>query len=51
MALSREEINAIVDRKIMEHELRIGLISGIAGLVFLAALFAYLLFLYKMVAS
>jgi hypothetical protein len=36
--LSRQEINAIVDAKIRAHELRIGLISGIAGLVFLAGI-------------
>lgn len=36
--LSRQEINAIVDAKIRVHELRIGLISGIAGLVFLAGI-------------
>ena len=50
MAMSREEINAIVHQKIMEHELRIGLISGVIGMVFFMALLAYLLFLYKMVA-
>lgn len=37
MVLTKEEINALIDQKIREHEFRIGLISGIAGLSFLAA--------------
>lgn len=33
------EIHRLIDQKIAEHERRIGWISGIAGAVFLTALF------------
>ena len=44
MSLSREEINALIDQKIKEHEWRIGLISGLAG-IFLLPLLLYLIVL------
>lgn len=49
--MSREEINALVDQKIREHEIRIGIISGIIGMVFFAALLASLVFLYFLALS
>jgi len=49
--MSREEVNALIDEKIRAHEVRIGIISGIAGLVFFAALFSCLLFLYCLASS
>lgn len=33
--LTKEEINAIIDHKIMQHEIKMAIISGIAGMVFL----------------
>lgn len=38
MSLTKQEINALIDQKIREHEFRIGVISGITGLLFLAAI-------------
>jgi hypothetical protein len=49
--MSRQEINALVDEKIRAHEIRIGIISGIAGMIFLAALFSALVFLYFVASS
>jgi len=33
--LTKEEINALIDRKIVQHEIRVAIISGIAGIIFL----------------
>lgn len=49
--MSREEINALVERKIREHEIRMSIISGIAGLLFFAALLCSLVFLYFLALS
>jgi hypothetical protein len=35
--LTKDEIDALIDAKIREHEFRIGLISGIAGILLLPA--------------
>jgi hypothetical protein len=37
--MTPQEIEALIDHKIALHERRIGWISGIAGAVFMAALF------------
>lgn len=37
--MNRAEIERLIDAKIEAHERRIGWISGIAGAVFMAALF------------
>lgn len=33
--LTKEEINALIDRKILHQEIKVAIISGIAGIVFL----------------
>jgi len=33
--LTREEIIALIDHKIVQHEIRVAIISGIAGIIFL----------------
>lgn len=38
--MDRSEVEQLIAEKITEHERRIGWISGIAGLVFMACLFA-----------
>ena len=43
--MSREEINALVDEKIRAHEIRVGIISGIAGFLFFAAFLCCFAFL------
>ena len=37
--MERSELERLIDEKILEHERRIGWISGIAGAVFMAVLF------------
>lgn len=37
--MNRSEIERLIDEKIIDHERRIGWISGISGAVFMAALF------------
>jgi hypothetical protein len=37
--MERSEIERLIDAKILDHERRIGWISGIAGAAFLVALF------------
>lgn len=32
--MNKEEIEALIDRKIQEHEIRVGWISGVIGLLF-----------------
>ena len=51
MTISREEMEALIAQRIYEHELRIGIISGIVGMIFFAALFAALMFLYQLALS
>ena len=48
MTMSREEINALIAQKIHEHEMRIGIISGILGAIFFVALLSSLFFLYSL---
>lgn len=33
--LTKEEINALIDRKLLHHEIKVAIISGIAGIVLL----------------
>ena len=49
--MNREEINALVDQKIRAHELKVGIISGIIGLIVFAAIFASIAALYFIAAS
>jgi len=46
--MDKEEVAAMIDAKIRSHEIRIGLISGIAGIVCFGAILAALLFLYNL---
>jgi predicted ATP-grasp superfamily ATP-dependent carboligase len=49
--MNREEINALVDQKIRAHEIKVGLISGIAGLIIFAAIFASITAVYFLASS
>jgi len=51
MTMSREEINALIAQRIHEHEMRIGIISGIIGTIFFVALLFSLFFLYFLAVS
>jgi|APGre2960657373_1045057.scaffolds.fasta_scaffold376677_2 hypothetical protein len=51
MTMSREEINALIAQKIHEHEMRIGIISGILGAIFFVALLSSLFFLYSLAVA
>lgn len=44
--MNKEEVAAMIDAKIKSHEIRIGLISGIIGLLCFGSIVAALLFLY-----
>lgn len=44
--MNKEEINALVNQKIRAHEMKVGIISGIIGLVIFASIFASIIALY-----
>ena len=44
--LTKEEITALIDQKIKEHEIRIGIISGIVGVLLIAGLSYFLSIVY-----
>jgi len=44
--LTKAEITALIDHKIREHEMRIGIVSGIAGVLFIAGLSYFLSIVY-----
>jgi hypothetical protein len=44
--MNKEEVAAMIDAKIQAHEMRIGLISGVLGLIGFSSIVAALLFLY-----
>lgn len=43
---AKAEINALIDQKIRAHEIRIGLISGIVGVLLIAGLSYFLSIVY-----
>jgi hypothetical protein len=49
--MDKEEVAAMIDAKIKSHEIRIGLISGIVGILCFGGIIAALLFLYYLVAQ
>jgi len=44
--LTKAEVTALIDQKIREHEIRIGIISGLAGVLFIAGLSYFLSIVY-----
>lgn len=42
MVLTKQEINDLIDAKIRAHEIRVGLISGAAGVLLLPLLFYFI---------